>query len=85
MEKTDFMEVDKNVPVPQRAKEAHEALANMEIGDSVVFTADFTTKTGSKRSHEGESFRLLASRHYGYKMVSRTDQFNDTVRFWRVE
>ena len=83
------MKVDKNIPLPrtthERAREAHEALANMGVGDSVVFTINHTTKGGAKRSREGESFRVLANRHYGYKMVSRTDKNKDTVRFWRVE
>ena len=40
---------------------------------------------GSSDAIKGEQFRVIAKRHFGYKMTRRTSSDKKTIRYWRIE
>jgi hypothetical protein len=79
-----MLDIHKNIPLPsvkgrgtsERVIEFHETLKVMEIGDSVVFSSNESTK--------GEHFRHVA-RQYGYKLSRRKSEDETTIRYWRIK
>tara|TARA_R100001079_G_C4380611_1_gene122943 strand:- start:267 stop:590 length:324 start_codon:yes stop_codon:yes gene_type:complete len=58
-------------------REFFEALQIMAVGDSVKFLSSDEIK--------GEQFRVIAKRHFGYKMTRRKSSDKKTIRYWRIE
>jgi hypothetical protein len=87
------LQIDKNVPLPPaksggRIKTQHlyDVLDIMEVGDSVVFSVDGTTKHKTEpSSKEANTFHKIASRNYGFKMSRRLSEDRQSYRYWRVK
>lgn len=72
------MDIDKQVPLAPRnvgGGRAHEELDRMEVGDSVLYSADVKARIAASAN-----YRRL---RYGKKFARRT-QPDGSVRVWRV-